>query len=109
MAGLVTLVEQHMDRQLPTVVIRATIEWEVLALVKLQEYGLGVHLPVKVCCITCSLIVTFTHFKKLYKQNKLIYDLSAGTGHRPSPQFSLLVVLFKRANCSDILGTLMLR
>ena len=71
MAGLVTLVEQHMDRQLPTVVIRATTEWEaVLALVKLQEYGLGVHLPVKVCCITCSLIVTFTHFKKLYKQDK---------------------------------------
>ena len=32
-----------------------------------------------------------------------------GAGHRPSPQFSLLVVLFKRANCSDIPGTLMLR
>ena len=89
MAELVTLVEQHLDRQLPTFVIQATTEWEaVLALVKLLECGLGVHLPVKVCCITCSLIVTFTHFKKLYKQ-----DLSAGAGHRPSPQFSLLVVL----------------
>ena len=49
MAKSVTLVEQHMDRQLPTVVIQATTWWEtVLALVKLQGCGPGEHLPVKV-------------------------------------------------------------
>ena len=46
MAKLVTPVEQHLNRQLPTVVIQATTWWEtVLAHVKLQEHGLGVHLP----------------------------------------------------------------
>ena len=51
MAELVTLVEQHLDGQPPTIVIQATTWWvAVLAFVKLQEYGLGVHLPVKVCC-----------------------------------------------------------
>ena len=40
-----------MDKQPPTVVIQATLWWEVvLALVKLQDCGLAVHLPVKVCC-----------------------------------------------------------
>ena len=49
MAGLDTLVEQHMEAEPPTVAIQATIEWEqVLALVKLQEGGLAAHLPVKV-------------------------------------------------------------
>ena len=48
MAELVTL-EEHMDREPPTVVIQATTEWEaVLALVCLQERGLGVRLPVHV-------------------------------------------------------------
>ena len=48
MAELLTL-EEHTDRQPPTVVIQATTEWEsVLALVCLQEHGLGVHLPVDV-------------------------------------------------------------
>ena len=48
MAELVTL-EEHMDRELPTVAIQATTEWEVvLALVHLQECGLGVHLFVDV-------------------------------------------------------------
>ena len=48
MAELVTL-EQHMEAEPPTVVIQATGLWEaVLALVNLQEGGLGVHLPVKV-------------------------------------------------------------
>ena len=52
MAELVTL-EEHINREPPTVVIQATTEWEaVLALVKLQEYGLGVHLPVKVCVVS---------------------------------------------------------
>ena len=51
MANSVTLEEQRLDRQPPTVAIQATTWWEiVLALVKLQEYGLGVHLSVKVCC-----------------------------------------------------------
>ena len=50
MAVLITLLEQHSDRMPPTVVTRATTWWETaLALVKLQEIGLGVHLPVKVC------------------------------------------------------------
>ena len=50
MAKLVTLLEQHLDRQPPTVVTQATTWWEtVLAHVKLQESGLGVHLPVNVC------------------------------------------------------------
>ena len=45
---LLSLLE-HRDRQPPTVVTQATNWWEiVLALVKLQEIGLGVHLPVKV-------------------------------------------------------------
>ena len=49
MARLITLLEQHSDRQPPTVVKQATAWWEtVLTLVKLQEFGLGVHLPVKV-------------------------------------------------------------
>ena len=50
MAELVTL-EQHMDRELPTVATQATTKWEaVLAHVYLQEGGLGVHLHVYVCC-----------------------------------------------------------
>ena len=50
MAVLITLLEQHWDRQPPTVVTQATAWWEtVLALVKLQEIGLGVNQPVKVC------------------------------------------------------------
>ena len=50
MARLITLLEQHLDRQPPTVVTHATTWWEtVVALVKPQEIGLGVHLPVKVC------------------------------------------------------------
>ena len=50
MAVLVTLLEQHSDRQPPISVIEITTWWEtVLAHVKLQECGLGVHLPVTVC------------------------------------------------------------
>ena len=50
MAVLITLLEQHLDRQPPTVVTQATAWWEtVLALVMLQESGLEVNLPVKVC------------------------------------------------------------
>ena len=52
MAELVTL-EEHMDTQLRTLAIQATTEWEaVLALVCLQEHGLGVRLPVHVSYVT---------------------------------------------------------
>ena len=60
MAELVTVLEQHMEREPPTVAIQATTEWEaVLALVYLQEGGLGVHLYVDVCCsyFTCMCMV----------------------------------------------------
>ena len=48
---LVTL-EQHMERQPPTVVIQA-MTWRelVLTLVNLQECGLAVHLPVQVATL----------------------------------------------------------
>ena len=49
MANSVTLEEQHLDRQPPTVAIQATTWWEIgLALVKLQGCGLEVHLSVEV-------------------------------------------------------------
>ena len=51
MAELVTLEEQQLDRQPPTVAILAITWWEAVhALVKAQECGLAVHLPVHVCC-----------------------------------------------------------
>ena len=50
MAKLLTLLEQHLDRQPPTVVMQDMTWWEaVITLVKLQEIGLRVYLPVKVC------------------------------------------------------------
>ena len=45
-----------MEGEPTTVAIQATIKWEAgLALVALQEGGLGVHLHVDVCCyyFTC--------------------------------------------------------
>ena len=52
MARLISLLEQHSEKMPPTVVTQATTWWEiVLALVKLQEIGLGVNLPVKVWAI----------------------------------------------------------
>ena len=51
MAMSVIPLEQRLDRQLLIFVIEATTWWEtVLAHVKLQECGLGVNLPVNVCC-----------------------------------------------------------
>ena len=48
MAELLTL-EEHMDREPPTVAIQATTRWKaILALVYIQEHGLGIHLPVYV-------------------------------------------------------------
>ena len=55
MVKLITLLEQHLDRQPPTVVTQATTWWEtVFACVKLMESGLGVHLPVNVCFCVCK-------------------------------------------------------
>ena len=52
MAELVTLVEQHMERQPPTGVIQDMIWWElVFTLVNLQECGLAVHLSVQVATV----------------------------------------------------------
>ena len=51
MVKLVTLLEQHLEGEPPTVAIQATGLWEAtLGLVKLQEFGLEICLPVKVCC-----------------------------------------------------------
>ena len=56
-----SITKQNLNRQPPTVVTQATTWWEtVLALVKLQEIGLGVHLPVKVCSLLISSI-TYVH------------------------------------------------
>ena len=70
MAKLVILLEQHLDRQPPTVAIQATDWWEVVpALVNLQECGLGVYLPVKVCCYACMCITDASvqiHFNSLH-------------------------------------------
>ena len=56
-----TLLEQNLNRQPPTVVTQATTWWEtVLAIVKLQEIGLGVHLPVYVFSLLISSI-TYVH------------------------------------------------
>ena len=51
LAKLVTLLEQLLNRQLPTVVIQATPWWETVhAHVKLMEGGLEVNLSVRVGC-----------------------------------------------------------
>ena len=53
MAELVTHMEQHTEIRPPTVVIQAMIWWAAaLEDVPLQEGGLGVSLPVEVCCYT---------------------------------------------------------
>ena len=56
MVELVTHMEQHTEIQPPTDVIQA-IPWMAAALedVPLQEGGLGVNLPVKVCCCNTNL------------------------------------------------------
>ena len=65
MAKLVTLVEQHLDRQRPTVAIQVTTWWEaVLAYVNLQECGLAVHLSVKVC------LLLYTESESVYVQHR---------------------------------------
>ena len=66
MAELVTLGEQRSDRQPTTVVTQATTWWEAaLTLVKLQEIGLTVHIPVKVCYyLSLSAIESGNHSTK---------------------------------------------
>lgn len=60
------LEEQHLDRQLPIVVIQITTWWETaLVLVKLQEIGLEVNLPVNVIVVTQVSVAT-THKVKLH-------------------------------------------
>ena len=51
MAKLVTLLEQLLGKRPPTVVMQAT-SWLETAIThaELQESGLVVHLPVRVCC-----------------------------------------------------------
>ena len=69
MAMLVTLVERHLDGEPPTVVIWATTWWEaVLVLVKLQEGGLAVHLPVNVCCYSILSMKVCLHDLSLLQQ-----------------------------------------
>ena len=54
--------EQHLDRQSPTVVTQATTWWEtVLACVKLMDCGLGVHLPVNVCYYWVVSTIKYIH------------------------------------------------
>ena len=67
MARLITLLETHWDRQPPTVVTQAMTWWEtVIALVKLQEIGLRVHLPVQVHLLLinlCRYVVTYKYVR----------------------------------------------
>ena len=72
MVTLVTLVEQHLDKQLPTVAVQATTWWDAtFALVKLQEHGLGVHLSVKVYC---SFILMSKHVLECGKIDALVHQ-----------------------------------
>ena len=77
MARLITLLEQHLDRQPPTVVTQATTWLEmVLALVKLQEIGLGGHLPVKVCYYTLCACGLFMSILRILLRPFLDHDAS---------------------------------
>jgi len=60
-----------MDRQPPTDVLRAITWWAaVLEDVTLQEGGLEVHLPVKVCCISsinnATMYMVYFSFQQLW-------------------------------------------
>ena len=82
MARLITLLEQHLERQPPTVVTQATTWWEtVFALVKLQELGLGVNLPVKVWAIS---LFSYVHMHK--KHN----NMSIGLAYLVGASFTLV-------------------
>ena len=73
MARLISLLEQHLDRQPPTLVTQATTWWEtVLTLVKLQESGLGVYQLVKVCMLASN--ITYSIYSN--KQGMLLQSIS---------------------------------
>ena len=77
MARLITLLEQQLDRMPPTVVTQATTWWDTaLALVKLQEIGLGVCLPVKVCYYTLCACGPFVSILRILLRPFLDHDAS---------------------------------
>ena len=77
MAGLLSLLEQHLDRMPPTVVTQATTWWEtILVLVKIQEIGLVVHLPVKVCYYTLCICGPFISILRILLRPFLDHDAS---------------------------------
>ena len=66
MAKLITVLEQHLDKQPPTDVTLATTWWEtILAYVKLMECGLGMSLPASVSqtYVACNLKTSHKKFK----------------------------------------------
>ena len=72
MAVLLTLLEQQLDRMSPTVVTQATTWWETeLALVKLQEIGLGVHQPVRVYYYTLCICGPFVSVLRILLESFL--------------------------------------
>ena len=77
MAVLITVLEQHLNRQPPTVVTQATTWRETeLALVNLQEIGLRVHLPVKVCDCTLCICGPFMSILRILLRPFLDHDAS---------------------------------
>ena len=79
MAKSITLLEQHLGRQPPTVVIRATTWWEAVhAHVKLQECGLGVIQLVEVCWNLNSMYVHTDKNKCILQFNYTLKTLLGG-------------------------------
>ena len=77
MARLLSPLEQQLDRMPPIVVTQATTWWEtVLALVKLQEIGLGMHLPVQVCYYTLCTCGPFMSILRFLLRPFLDHDAS---------------------------------
>ena len=82
MAKLVTLVEQYLDRQPPTVAVEATTWWETgLAFVKLQDCGLELHLPVKVCCYYTPHACAHSAGNKAFGPVHMLYNYNYGIRH----------------------------
>ena len=94
MAGLVTLLEQHTEREPTTTAIQATTEWgAVLALVYIQEHGLGVHPHVDVSYVIKLINHSCCNIYLLKKFSLPKCILSAGVGQRPSPHLTLIFKL----------------
>ena len=82
----------------PTVVTQATTWWEtVLALVKLQEIGLRVHLPVEVCYYT---LCTCDPFMSIHELMALI-----GDAKRARKSGSIEIRLTALAVCNVIIAS----